>query len=1818
MYTPEWLSRAGDDLLAEWAQGSESRDPYDVLIVGSGYGGSVAAARLAGLQDEHGRPLTVCVLERGREHVPGTFPNNASELPGHVRFSRFDDPVPGGAPGGLFDVRVGEDVSVLVANGLGGGSLINAGVAAEADDEVFTRDWPRAIVEEVKSGRFKEIWYETARKELRATPAQTQDHSGKKIEKYFEFENTTQGFKPEPAQITVFYDNTHKHGCLSCGDCATGCNVGAKRTLSTTYLQQAFTRGATMYTGVTVSHVKKLPHSWEVFLALTEPTKPLQKKPLFGIRARTVILAAGTLGSTEILMRSKTHFSLSLSPRLGQRFSTNGDMISALYNADRQVNAAADETRVLGERHVGPTITGIARDARKRITFEELAIPGALRHMFEELVTTAAMADRLGRLDWQDHPAISTHDPECQNPASLQPPQSDPAAVDPKIIDGCQVLASMGDDGAEGSLQLVPGWNDKGNVDRVPGGAIRVHWPKAGEAQVFADQNEILTGFAKNGWTYLPSPLWQPIPADLSSALSGPKPTGTLFSVHPLGGCAMSDTFDHGVVDHMGRVFCGPAERDVHDGLLVLDGSIIPTALAVNPLLTITAVAERAVALYIAERKWTANDRLVERVVPAPPDTQLTADGLPKPPAPPKTGIQFSERMTGDVRFPGGAHHHAELTIVFDEVPDLARFLREPVRTVHVSGNLRVLDRDTHEELAHAPIDGRVEILVRGATNRFGRTLKAFLTYARSRGVADAIGNLQNHKFQNPFTTLRGLWDLASNVGEVRYLFYDLKLCEDLAGKVTTLLPNKTKLSGRKTLAYVYGGNPWRQLVDLPLMATVSTNDRPVALGTLSVDTGYLMQEFASRLQIAQQRDLPAAWMDLASFALFAARLILKIHFWSFRLPKYQKHNPKRDQHRLPGDLEPLYMERFVVNPGASVKEDVSLVLTRYRASQESAGPPVLLIHGLGSGGIQFATARVNPNLVRHLATDERQCDVWVAELRTSITLPSSAEQWTLDEVALGDVPRLVDFVLKKTGQRQLDVVGHCIGSAMFCTAVLAGRLHYPSGESKVRNATLLQVGPLITLSKGTRLRSVIAAPLRRFLPNGFVDFSVDDRATWVEAVIDRILNTYPYPADEAKFHKLCWKDDPHIANCNRWAGIDGLMIRHENLSDEMREHMGEILGHSSITTWAQPIQYGSIGRLTNSDGVNAYVTDDNVRNYFNFPVLFVHGRDNDVFHPLTSLRSQELLLRVHGPNFPARVRIVERYRHIDPLIGQHAYKDVFPCISEFLAAEHPLEAPAGDLVPQYFFRRPLIGPVVGWVRRDERSGQWRARVWCRLDDLRSPVSFAVVRVRTTNGGTRTYVFDPPKKGDAPGPIIVDAMDTLLWHDVDLGNAAGDATINVLSAHQGIEITREHQDAEFSAGKQMSTQKPIAIDRKAFEHDAAAFDGILDGLKESLKDGRDGDEKIACATVTVPAEDPSRTLTFALGSCRYPGWVFDRDRADATFGRLQKLIDKGQMRPDALFLVGDQIYADATAGVFDAKDRRERFYDAYREAWTAPHARQVLSHLPVYMMMDDHEVGDDWHPADFVTKDERRMRKEGLKAFRKHQWLLSPGNVDGEPRRDASGRRIFWYTFDLHGFPVFVCDDRTGRSRNRKRMLDRDQFKALATWLVASQENVGPRPKLVVSSSVVVPFLKNTQRARRSDSWDGYVHQLKLLFRVIADKGVQNVVFLCGDSHLSNCSELEVLDRGDVVARAYCVVGSPMYGPYPFANAKRTDFQEENHKTPLALGRGFTMRYTVAADSWATGDAFTLVEVDAAGQLRVTVGGTSVRFERAPSGAIGV
>jgi cholesterol oxidase len=258
-----------------------------------------------------------------------------------------------------------------------------------------------------------------------------------------------------------------------------------------------------------------------------------------------------------------------------------------------------------------------------------------------------------------------------------------------------------------------------------------------------------------------------------------------------------------------------------------------------------------------------------------------------------------------------------------------------------------------------------------------------------------------------------------------------------------------------------------------------------------------------------------------------------------------------------------------------------------------------------------------------------------------------------------------------------------------------------------------------------------------------------------------------------------------------------------------------------------------------------------------------------------------------------------------------------------------------------------------------------------------------------------------------------------------------------------------------------------------------------------------------------------------------------------------------------LLLVGDQIYADATAGLFDASGEFDRFDARYREAWTAPNAREVLRRLPTYMMLDDHEIRND------VERDLRTQRSARF-AFESYQRCLAPHNPRHDPRH---GQFAYWYAFDAAGCGFFVADTRTDRHRlpDASCLLDRIvgqvQQEELFAWLLEENQRHPDRPKFVVCPSVVLPLSRSTggspAYAVRSDAWDGFPGSLAAILGWIARRRIGQVVFLSGDFHCSLACEMRLRTTdSDAVTTAYSIVSSGLYAPYPFVNCKPGDLQQ--------------------------------------------------------------
>ena len=303
-----WLSEGLEVLIEKLAPEPRNTADFDVVIVGSGYGGAVAASRLAGLQDAERHNLTVCVLERGREYLSGSFPDRMADLAGHVRFTT---PGVAGARGrleGLFDVRVGSDMSVLVANGLGGGSLINAGVMEFPCPDVFDDPaWPGSIRTSYADLQRRA---EVLRRDLGAEPANL-DGLGRTavmiaLSKNEEFRKADITVAMD--DLTVTSGNVKLKRCIACGDCTTGCNHDAKASLDTNLLRIAQHRRASFYCGATVSHFRRHSADWEIDVWHTDRTLRERMVGPFKLRGASIDCRCGNprLDRTAVALKRST------------------------------------------------------------------------------------------------------------------------------------------------------------------------------------------------------------------------------------------------------------------------------------------------------------------------------------------------------------------------------------------------------------------------------------------------------------------------------------------------------------------------------------------------------------------------------------------------------------------------------------------------------------------------------------------------------------------------------------------------------------------------------------------------------------------------------------------------------------------------------------------------------------------------------------------------------------------------------------------------------------------------------------------------------------------------------------------------------------------------------------------------------------------------------------------------------------------------------------------------------------------------------------------------------------------------------------------------------------------------------------------------------------------------------------------------------------------------------------------------------------------------------------------------------------------------
>ena len=1849
-HATQWLARGVEELFETLKQDKEKDktkdrddvadedDPalyQDVIIVGSGYGGAIAAATLAGTFGADGEAVRVCVLERGREYLPGTFPSSAATLPGHVRWSSSATPAPQGNRRGLFDIRLGPDINALVANGLGGGSLINAGVMLQPDAKALARlkldsaDL-QACFDDAR------VLLDTPAGNTIERHARHGDGAGpKKFHALQDLSARMPGgrFSPVPLSVSmkkgINSAGIEMDPCIECGDCATGCNHNAKLSLDTNLLVKAVRQGANIYTGATVLKLAPTRLGWCLHVVYTDELLRRRHPSAFRLYARKVILSAGTFGSTEILLRSRSD-ALQLPSSLGQRFSGNGDMIAVAYDYPSPANAVADDRHAPDARQVGPTITAridTAGAGGASLCFQEMAVPAALRRVFEEMTTTAAVLHHMGRIDWE------RHDPEG----------ADPCAVNATAIRHSSLLAAMGDDGASGELELV------GDDCAAPGdGAIRVRWPGLREHPLFQQQIDAIPVAHKE--TVLPNPSWRLLSKEMEQMIEAKR--GPLTTVHPLGGCAIGER-GNGVVNQHGQVWLA-AGSELQDTLVVLDGAILPGALGVNPALTIAALALRAARRLRSQWNWIEAD--------GPPPQQDTH--TPRQPVqataaePAPTVVEVVERLGGAAtlrRIDGSqGRYRIELTLRYAQrdvaelalpqkgaVVPLRRTqqvdpLRSTVAVYELEAWRRWIERREGaaagplQPVAQAALGGTLDFLQREKSAAWQRMLRGALAWARNRAGRDIWQELRLkwttralfHRAREEGDLLtyiarrvRGLAALASRAGEVRRFDYRLQVKEPIGAGAEITLTLGAPILGAKRLTYACLSNPLTQLTELALTGFPGMRGS----ATLTLDTDFLVEEDAPLLRVVGQQDQPTALLDVAGLGACLARVMLNIHLWTFRKPDPPR---ARTPQRLPGTVAGL-PDPQVTDVAVDQLPDGTPVyarLTRYQRAGTTL-PAVLLIHGYSTSGTSFSHPKVNPNLAAYLW--ERGRDVWVLDLRTSSGMPFATRPWSFEDVALADIPAAIDHVCRATGQEQLDVMAHCMGAAMTGMAVLAqlkpGARFNRERELlplRIRRLVLSQVGPLVVFTQANVFRAYLMSYVRNLLPRVHYRFRVEGEPTLGDELLDRLLSALPYPRDELAIENPWWPfaDTGFVGTRHRMDALYGRDFSLVNVGRNVLDNLDDFFGPLNLSTVSQSIHFARRKTITNRAGRNVYVSRKSLETNWIFPTLSIHGQDNGL-SSVATLRRMESVLKDAGCRIETRA--FPGMGHQDSWLGREAV-DVFAAVAHFLSQPEPVRRAMPPSRPKLVAHIPAAGPVWTGQAAPATGPAPEQDLFSVLCDPVLPGASHVLCVPVEQQGER-YVYS---KGMQAGCVEwqVDPDDDGWMRMSRKAEWIGTAGTLVLVVYNDSPVVgnRVPYLSNFSTNRRGNSalrNRPwfdslagIALRYKVFPAQrtsgmsAKVRDALEDALRRPVEHLRQG---VLAPPRPLLADD--QCIMFAVGSCQYPGGPLDSVPAYRSYARLERRIEDDPVHaPAFVVLAGDQIYSDASAGLFDPAALDDRYKRPYEKLYANPHVRAVLRQRPAYMLIDDHEIADNWEPqSDPAGRD---AQKAALDGYRKYQRAF-----------DADGPSL-WYMFEAGRVKFFMCDTRTERENRslgnigKARIINEKQRKALESWLLREPTS----PKFVVSPSVLGlrrRDLVNAGDAARlyCDGWEGYPASMQRLLFFICKNGIENVTFLSGDEHLSCDMTIRLFEDGVHKATIRSIHASPLYAPYPFANAREEDFMPGpdifsfDYVAVENGGAAVTIRCEVDPVFYA-GDGFALLTVEPQGTLKVL-------FEREPKPA---
>lgn len=296
------------------------------------------------------------------------------------------------------------------------------------------------------------------------------------------------------------------------------------------------------------------------------------------------------------------------------------------------------------------------------------------------------------------------------------------------------------------------------------------------------------------------------------------------------------------------------------------------------------------------------------------------------------------------------------------------------------------------------------------------------------------------------------------------------------------------------------------------------------------------------------------------------------------------------------------------------------------------------------------------------------------------------------------------------------------------------------------------------------------------------------------------------------------------------------------------------------------------------------------------------------------------------------------------------------------------------------------------------------------------------------------------------------------------------------------------------------------------------------------------------------SSETTQTKAYIVGSCRYlrmtAGISMLPQLGDRIFASINQLIKTAEPSVSATLMTGDQIYVDDLNLI--APDREYNDILAkYRVAFSQPNIQQLMSGTSTYMILDDHEIEDNW-PANASDTDHDLFRN-AMAAYELYQVSHSPAyKLDPHGKTDHSKLEHYWYQFSDGDIEWFVTDSRTRRnlSADDRRILDEAQEHALLEWLINSPARV----KFVVTSVMFYPDCK----VLGDDAWKAFPEQRLRLLETIRTRRIKNVLFVSGDVHGSLTSRLSHSE--DPEFEVHTIVSSPLCNSKLLPYAKTSTF----------------------------------------------------------------